>query len=64
MSAKDKAKNTGQKAAGKAEAAAGRLTGNAHTEGRGRRSQVKADAKNTGEQLKDAGSKAKGAVKH
>jgi uncharacterized protein YjbJ (UPF0337 family) len=64
MSAKDKAKNTGEKAAGKAQEVGGRVAGSARTEGRGRRTQVKADVKNTGEQLKDAGSKAKNAVKH
>ena len=64
MSAKDKAKNTGEKAVGKAKEVGGRATASPRTERRGRRGQVKADLKNTGEQVKDAGGKAKNAFKH
>lgn len=57
-------KNTAQKAAGKATQAAGQATGRPDTERRGRQDQVKADLKNSGEQVKDAGRKAKDAFRH
>jgi uncharacterized protein YjbJ (UPF0337 family) len=64
MSAKDKVKNSAESAAGKAKQAAGQATGRRDVEERGRRSQVKADLKNSGEQVKDAGRKAKDAFEH
>jgi len=64
MSTKDKAKNVAQSAGGKVKQAAGQATGRPGTEQRGRRSQVKADLKNSGEQVKDAGRKAKDALDH
>lgn len=64
MSAKDKAKNTTQNAAGKAKEAVGRVTKDRSTEMSGRRDQVGADLKNAGEQAKDAARKTKDAFEH
>jgi uncharacterized protein YjbJ (UPF0337 family) len=64
MSTRDKAKNAGRNATGKAKEVAGRISGNRRTEQRGRRDQVKADLKDAGEQLKDTGGKIKDAHSH
>jgi uncharacterized protein YjbJ (UPF0337 family) len=64
MGSKDKVKNAMQKSGGKAKQVAGQAKGRPDTEQRGRRTQVKADLKNAGEQVKDAGGKAKRAFKH
>jgi uncharacterized protein YjbJ (UPF0337 family) len=56
--------NAGQKLRGKAKQVTGRASGRPGTEMRGRRAQVKADLKNSGEQLKDAGTKVKKSFKH
>lgn len=64
MSAKNKVGNHLQGAKGKAKQAAGAVTGNRRTETRGRRSQVGADLKNAGEQLKDTARKTKDAFSH
>ena len=64
MGAKNKVKNAVEKSGGKAKQVAGQAAGRPATEQRGRRTQVKADLKNAGEHLKDAGGKAKRAVKH
>ncbi|GAA0334575.1 CsbD family protein [Actinoallomurus spadix] len=53
MSAQDKAANTGDKIKGKAKEAAGRLTGNERLEAEGQADQVKGDAKQAGEKIKD-----------
>jgi uncharacterized protein YjbJ (UPF0337 family) len=53
MGASDKAKNTGEKMKGKAKEAGGRLTDNERMEAEGRAEETKADAKQTGEKLKD-----------
>ena len=55
MSAKDKVKNSAKSLKGKTKQAAGAATGDRSTEMSGRRSQVKADLKNAGEQVKDTG---------
>ncbi|MFK0009109.1 CsbD family protein [Paenarthrobacter sp. NPDC090520] len=54
MGADDKAQNTGEKIAGKAKEAAGKLTGNERLEAEGQGEQAKADLKNAGEKVKDA----------
>ncbi|MGH3407262.1 MAG: CsbD family protein [Streptosporangiaceae bacterium] len=54
MSAEDKAKNTGQKAAGKVEEAAGRATADESLENEGKADQAAGDLKNAGEKVKDA----------
>jgi uncharacterized protein YjbJ (UPF0337 family) len=54
MSGTDKMKNQGENVKGKAEEAAGRVTGDLGTEEKGRRKQVKSDVKNAGEKVKDA----------
>ncbi|MGP0223946.1 MULTISPECIES: CsbD family protein [unclassified Paenarthrobacter] len=54
MGADDKAQNTGEKIAGKAKEAAGKLTDNERLEAEGRGEQAKADLKNAGEKVKDA----------
>jgi uncharacterized protein YjbJ (UPF0337 family) len=64
MSAMDKLRNALQKSGGKAKQVGGRAAGRPDVEPRGRRKQVKADMKNAGERMKDAGGKAKRAFKH
>lgn len=64
MSARDKVNNATEKAGGKVKQVAGQAKGRPDTEQRGRRQQVEADVKNAGEQVKDAGGKAKRAFKH
>jgi len=64
MSGQDKVKNALQKSGGKVKQVAGQVAGRRDTEASGRRKQIRADAKNTGEQMKDAGGKAKRALKH
>ncbi|MFK0003015.1 CsbD family protein [Paenarthrobacter sp. NPDC090522] len=54
MGADDKAQNAGEKIAGKAKEAAGKLTGNERLEAEGKGEQSKADLKNAGEKVKDA----------
>jgi uncharacterized protein YjbJ (UPF0337 family) len=54
MSATDTARNTIDKAVGKAREAAGRAAGDRNTESRGRGDQTKADLKDAGEKIKDA----------
>ncbi|MFJ4210217.1 CsbD family protein [Paenarthrobacter sp. NPDC089675] len=54
MGADDKAQNTGEKIAGKAKEAAGKLTDNERLEAEGKGEQAKADLKNAGEKVKDA----------
>jgi uncharacterized protein YjbJ (UPF0337 family) len=50
----DKAKNAAQDVAGKAKEQAGKLTGDRHTEGQGKKDQTKASVKKAGENVKDA----------
>ena len=64
MSLRDKMRNAMQKSGGKAKQVAGRATDRPGTEPRGRRKQPGADFKNAGEQIKDAGSRARRAFKH
>jgi uncharacterized protein YjbJ (UPF0337 family) len=54
MSTTDKAKNTAEDAKGKVKEAAGKVTGNDKLEAEGKVDQSKADAKQAGEQVKDA----------
>ncbi|MFF1832101.1 CsbD family protein [Paenarthrobacter sp. NPDC058040] len=54
MGADDKAQNTGEKIAGKAKEAAGKVTDNERLEAEGKGEQAKADLKNAGEKVKDA----------
>ncbi|WP_228979396.1 CsbD family protein [Streptomyces sp. DH12] len=53
MTTGKKAENAAQTAKGKAKEAAGRAVGNERLEAEGRAEQVKGDAKQTGEKLKD-----------
>ncbi|MQY07690.1 CsbD family protein [Actinomadura macrotermitis] len=53
MSAEDKAANTGDKIKGKAKEVAGKVTGNERLEAEGKAEQVKGDAKQAGEKVKD-----------
>ncbi|GAB6857500.1 CsbD family protein [Microbacterium xylanilyticum] len=66
MSAADHVKNTGEKIAGKAKEAAGKVTDNEKLENEGRLDQTKADLKESGEHLKEglenAGDRAKDAL--
>jgi uncharacterized protein YjbJ (UPF0337 family) len=64
MSARDKVKNTMQKAGGKTKQVTGQAAGRPDVEQRGRRKQVAADLKNAGEHVKDSAGKAKRALKH
>jgi uncharacterized protein YjbJ (UPF0337 family) len=54
MGITDKAKNTAQKASGKAKEAVGRETRDRDLEAKGRKDQIAADLKNAGEKVKDA----------
>ena len=66
MSAADHMKHTGEKIAGKAKEAAGKVTDNEKLENEGRLDQTKADLKESGEHLKEgfenAGDRAKDAL--
>ncbi|MEV5707741.1 CsbD family protein [Actinoallomurus sp. NPDC052274] len=53
MSAQDKAANTGDKIKGKAKETVGKVTGNEEMEAEGKADQVKGDAKQAGEKVKD-----------
>lgn len=53
MGTGDKAKNFGEKMKGKAKETGGRLTDNERLEAEGRAEETKADAKQTGEKIKD-----------
>lgn len=64
MSARDKVKNATRNVTGKTKQAAGAATGDRSTEMSGRRDQVKADLRQSGEQVKDAGRKARDAMDH
>jgi|HubBroStandDraft_6_1064221.scaffolds.fasta_scaffold1967576_2 uncharacterized protein YjbJ (UPF0337 family) len=54
MGAKDKAKNTAEKAVGKIKEEAAKTTGNESAEAEGKAHQAAGDLKNAGEQVKDA----------
>jgi uncharacterized protein YjbJ (UPF0337 family) len=54
MATTDKAKNTAQRAKGKATEAAGKVTGNDKLRSKGKVDQKKADVKQAGEKIKDA----------
>lgn len=54
MATTDKAKNTSQKAKGKVEEAAGRVTGNDKLRREGQADQMKGNLKEAGEKVKDA----------
>jgi uncharacterized protein YjbJ (UPF0337 family) len=54
MGAVDKAKNATQRAKGKLEEAAGRVSGNNRLRRRGKADQMKGKLKQTGEKVKDA----------
>jgi uncharacterized protein YjbJ (UPF0337 family) len=54
MATTDKAKNTAQRAKGKAKQAAGKVTGNDKLRSKGKVDQKKADVKQAGENIKDA----------
>ncbi len=54
MASTDKVKNVAQKAKGKIKEQTGKLTGNSKLERHGNIDQVKANAKQVGEKLKDA----------
>ncbi|QMU78696.1 CsbD family protein [Streptacidiphilus sp. PB12-B1b] len=53
MGTDDKAANMGEKAKGKVKEAAGKATGNERLEAEGKGDQVKGDAKQAGEKIKD-----------
>ena len=63
MGATDKAKNVTEDLGGKAKEAAGKVTDNERLEAEGQMDQTKADAKQRGEQLKDAGEDVKDAFR-
>ena len=50
----DKAKNAAQDVAGTAKEHAGKVTGNHHTEGEGKKDQAVSSVKKAGENIKDA----------
>jgi len=54
MSVADKAKNTGEKAAGKVKEEVGKITDDKSMQAEGRTDQAKGDLKNAGEKVKDA----------
>ncbi|BAU62723.1 hypothetical protein STA3757_00740 [Stanieria sp. NIES-3757] len=54
MSTEDRAKATGKNIAGKAEEAAGKVTGDPKTEAKGKAKQTEAQAEHTVEDAKDA----------
>lgn len=53
MTTEDKAKNSAEKAAGKAKEAAGRLIGDENLESEGKADQTKSNIKQAGEHVKD-----------
>ena len=53
MGAVDKAKNTGQRAKGKVQEVAGKVSGNRRLRRKGKANQVKGKLKQTGEKVKD-----------
>lgn len=53
MGTDDKARNIGEKIKGKTKETGGRLTDNERLEAEGRAEETKADAKQTGEKIKD-----------
>ncbi len=55
MATDDKMRNMAEKAKGKAKEAAGRATDDGTMEAKGRGTQIKADLKQAGEKIKDAG---------
>ncbi|MDY0816706.1 CsbD family protein [Kitasatospora purpeofusca] len=55
MATDDKMRNMAEKARGKAEEAAGRVTGNRRVEAEGRGTQAKSDLKQAAEKIKDVG---------
>lgn len=59
MSGMNKAKNKSQKLAGMAKEAIGKATGDKSTENEGKRDQAKANLKDAGEKVKEAGGKLK-----
>ncbi len=59
MSVINRAKNKSQKLAGMAKEAIGKATGDKSTENQGKRDQAKANLKDTGEMVKEAGGKLK-----
>lgn len=50
----DKTKNATQDVAGKAKEQTGKVTGDKHTEGEGKKDQTKSSVKKVGENIKDA----------
>jgi uncharacterized protein YjbJ (UPF0337 family) len=54
MSARDKAKNTAEKVAGKIKEESGKATGDESVEAEGKAEQATGDLKNAGEKVKDA----------
>jgi len=50
----DKVKHAAQDAAGKAKEQAGKVTGDRHTEGEGKKDQIKSSVNKAGENIKDA----------
>ncbi len=59
MSGMNRAKNKSQKLAGMAKEAIGKATGDKSTENEGKRDQAKANLKDAGEMVKEAGGKLK-----
>ncbi len=57
MSKRDKARNAGEAAKGKAKRAAGKATGNPYAQAEGGAKEKKANLKQAGEKLKDAAKK-------
>ncbi len=57
MSTRDKARNAGQQAKGKAKRAAGKAVGNPYAQVEGGAEKKKADLKQAGEKVKDAAKK-------
>ncbi|MGO9153584.1 CsbD family protein [Mycobacterium sp.] len=53
MGITDKVKNAAQDVAGKAKEQAGKVTGDKHTEGEGKKDQTKSSVKKAGENVKD-----------
>ena len=63
MARADKARNIVQDTKGKVKEAAGKLTGDAKLERKGKADQTRANLKQTGEKLKDAADKLKDAAR-
>jgi uncharacterized protein YjbJ (UPF0337 family) len=64
MGSKKKIKNTAQGTKGKVKESAGEISGHRRMAQRGQNDQLKADAKNAAEHVKDAGRKLKDASRH